>query len=204
MKAIPKIIFLNFIFLCLIFQNSLAQDSNPKPRDLYVNLGFNYVPIDYIGGPSVGLSLYSPDKKLSFNFRYDMGFSFGRGSVVQTIDTVSYITDDNKISLQKYNIRTYIEAEYLLKKFKQHSVYASAGLGWIFPGETLNYLLNEETGYYNLTLATRYKFSWFSIEPRVFIPVFNDNELYKGGSHHPTLFPLSVSLIYKFKPSTKE
>lgn len=204
MKTTIKIVFLSLLFICVFSATSPAQDIKPKPRDLYINLGFNYVPFDYIGGPSLGLSLYSPDKRLAFNFRYDMGLSFGRGSSAQLIDTTMVVVGDNKISLQQYNVRTFIEAEYLLKKMNRHSVYASAGLGWIFPGETHNYLLNEETGYYNLTLAARYKFSWFSIEPRFFVPVFNGNKYNLGRSLRSTLFPLSVSLIYKFKPSAKE
>ena len=192
-----------FLFTCLIMLNlsflaSSAQENKLLKRDLYIDLGFKYTPFDYIGGPAFGLSLYSPDKKLAFNFRYDIGFSIGKGIDTEVIDSIYISTPQEHFSIQNFQVRTFLEAEYLLWKADRQKLFASAGLGWNYMGLDQKVLLNESSGYYCLTIAAKYKINWFYIEPRVDIPI---SEFKYSGDK---LFPASIALIYRFKPKKVE
>lgn len=189
-----------YVLIFFVFQFALtvnAQDKKPLDRDLYIDLGFKYVPFDYIGGPAFGLSYYSPDKKLSINFRYDIGFSIGKGVDADVIDTMIFQSPQDHFSIQQFQVRTFLEAEFLVWKSDKQKLFASAGLGWNYLGLDEKYLLNETSGYYCITVAAKYKLSWFYIEPRIDIPLSYDE-------HEQKLFPGSIALIYRFKPVKKE
>lgn len=195
-KRSIQIIWLSVFFFITML--AYAQDTKPLSRDLYIDLGFNYVPIDYIGGPALGLSYYSPDKKLSINLRYDIGFSIGKGIDSFKIDSILINTPQDHFSLQQFQVRTFLEAELLVWKSNKQKLFASAGFGWNYVGLDPKYILNESSGYYCLTVAAKYKISWFYIQPRIDIPVFNNSNI------NERLFPGSIALIYRFKPVSKE
>lgn len=195
-RRLSQIVLLSIILLMSVLAK--AQDNKPLARDLYIDFGFKYVPIDYIGGPALGLSYYSPDKKLSINLRYDIGFSIGKGTDSFEIDSIMFSSPQDHFSLQQFQVRTFLEAELLIWESNKNKLFASAGLGWNYVGLDQKYLLNESSGYYCLTVAAKYKISWFYIEPRVDIPVFNNSYT------NVRLFPGSIALIYRFKPITKD
>ena len=60
-KAIRTLLLLSFLQIVLFTK---AKEHKQLKRDLYLDVGFKYIPFDFIGGPALGLSLYSPDKRL--------------------------------------------------------------------------------------------------------------------------------------------
>jgi len=195
-NRLNQIILLSIFILITMLAS--AQDKKPLARDLYIDFGFKYVPIDYIGGPALGLSYYSPDKKLSINLRYDIGFSIGKGIDSFEIDSIMISNPQDHFSLQQFQVRTFLEAELLVWESNKQKLFASAGFGWNYVGLDPKYILNESSGYYCLTVAAKYKISWFCIQPRIDIPVFNNSYI------NERLFPGSIALIYRFKPVSKE
>lgn len=196
-NRIKRFVLLFFLIQTIVIVN--AQDKKPLDRDLYIDFGFKYVPIDYVGGPVFGLSYHSPDKKLSINMRYDIGISIGRGSHFDVIDTIIFKGPENHFSIQQFQVRTFLEAELLVWESNKRKLSASAGLGWNYLGWDQMYLLNEASGYYCITIAAKYKLSWFYIEPRIDISISN-NTYYSDEK----LFPGSIALIYRFKPKERE
>ena len=113
------------------------------------------------------------------------------------IDTMIFQSPQDHFSIQQFQVRTFLEAEFLVWKSDKQKLFASAGLGWNYLGLDEKYLLNETSGYYCITVAAKYKLSWFYIEPRIDIPLSYDE-------HEQKLFPGSIALIYRFKPVKKE
>lgn len=200
MKNSQKAIRTLLLLSCLQFVLSAkAQEHKPLKRDLYLDVGFKYIPIDFIGGPVFGLSYHSPDKKLSFNLRYDVAFSIGKKTqAIVFPDSISYIAIDDHFSLENFQVRTYLESEYLVWQKTHKKLSAGVGLGWIYLGDYSKLILNEESGYYCLSLSLKYKWSWFYIEPRIDVPIKTNSRI------HDYNFPGSIALIYRFKPKANE
>src|SRR3972149_1143754 len=178
MKRKYVLIILSIIFSTL---TGITQKSTVN-YDIYLDFGLKYTPIEYLGGPILGISLDNPQNKIAFNLRNDIIFAVG----VLKNDPVSpyQITD--------YHTYNYLDIDY---KFSP-KIRLSAGMGWIYEGKKENYKLNEESGYPSITLAFKYKVSWLTMEIRGDIPFEKYNKVIDQGH----LFPISFGFTYKFLP----
>ncbi len=193
------------LLLTLVQANSHAQESNPPPAtsqeyDLNLEAGIKYVP--YLGGVSMGLSLYSPHKSLAFNLRNDILLSVGPPDIPVGIPPTTPIQLQPFV-ITHFHTQTYLEAEYRVLQKKNKSLSLQAGYGWIYNGINRNLLLNAESGYSVFTTAVSFKPSWFTLELRGDIPL-NASYHTKLSGTTDRLFPVAIGIKYRFKPRKHE
>ena len=173
----------NQILIILILFFSIEIYGQDKIK-IYSNLGVKYTPLEYLGGPLVGLSVGKPNGKLMWNFRKDIIFS---------IEKLNYGVNNNLIfNLTNYHTYNYLDVDY--KFSSKASVFI--GGAWIYEGKTHNTVLNSQSGYYAATLGLKYKIDWLTFELRGDIPL----EKYVSYIDQGHLFPVSFALYYKFRP----
>lgn len=192
------------LLLTLVQAVSHAQETKPvaasKGYDLNLDVGIKYVP--YLGGVSMGLSLYSPHKSLAFNLRNDILLSVGPPDIPVGIPQTTPIQLQPFV-ITHFHTQTYLEAEYRVLQKKNKSLSLQAGYGWIYNGINRNLLLNAQSGYSVFTTAVSFKPSWFTLEVRGDMPL-NANYHTKLSGTTDRLFPVAIGIKYRFKPRKQE
>lgn len=197
-KVAKKILFVFFLGGCFInvMQAQNKIDSVKEKYDFYIETGAMFTPF----GPCLGLSFEHPNKALSFLVRSDFWFRFGKYTYVDT--NGNYISEKN-YSITEYHSLLYFDAEYKFNKMFKFPLMFGAGYGWIYLGNRENYTFDRYSGYGVITLKFRYAYSWLGIEARGNIPIKN-NYFTKYNNTADRLFPLQISLLYRFKPKNKK
>lgn len=167
--------------IMIITVQATAQEAK-SDTDLFFNIGLKYVPIDWISGPLLGLSIDKASSKFAYNLRHDILLKIGRSSqsstsgfVLTSFGTLSYFDIDFKLT----------EADRLV-----------TGVGWIYGRNGENTKFNQENGYAVITLGYKRRVSWINIEIRGDIPIQNQTQ--EILLQHT--YPISFALIYKFSP----
>ena len=198
-----KRVFTIFILFALNNIYSQEKDTSLIKSNFFLNIGFSYIPLDYIGGPSIGLTLTNKEKPLGITLRSDYLIKIGRGSFYNAFDTITNtpisITQSDKIEVLRFNQLIYIDIEYKLNKKPKCPLIAGLGFGWINTGEIENILLNRYHGYATLSPKLSYRHSWISFELRGNIPI--KNNYFKSYYPFQRLVPLEFSMYYRFNPA---
>lgn len=196
-----KTFILTIILMCSIFyfdlQANILRDTTNK-YNFYFNIGFSYIPfVDNIAGPLIGLSLSNPKKSLGFFVRTD--FLISIGSKLDVIDTsAGFSIPTYKYGLLKYNNIVYGDIEYNLSKVTNIPLTIGLGYGWIYLGERENFRFNRDYGYAVLSPKLIYQYSWILFELRGNIQL--QKEYFQKYYNYKRLFPIEISLIYRFAP----
>ena len=184
-SCMKRIIIILGFFIC-ISGYSQQQES----YSLFFSIGYKYTPLEYLGGPSFGLSLYNLDRRISINLRNDIIFSIGKNY------NFSGMSDLEFYGITDYHTYNYLDIDY---GFKNEKVIVSCGLGWIYTGRNENIKLNSDYGYLTSTVSVQYKYKWLIAELRGDIPLIK-YEKHLNQINHGLLFPVSIAFIYKFSP----
>ena len=163
---------------------SFAQVSETQ-CGFFIDAGIKYTPVEYLGGPSLGLYYQGRSQKFSAGVRKDFILSVGKTN-----------STDNSYKLTKYYTYNYLDFFYAVKG----DFRLGAGLGWIYDGKTENIKFNSDYGYASGTVAARYKFSWLSAELRADIPLEKRRPEIDQGH----LFPVSLAFLYSFSPAKNQ
>lgn len=171
--------------LIIVFLSAVHVSSQSKD-DIYninLELGIKYTPIEWIGGPLLGLGLESESKKVGVHFRNDIVLSVGQDPI-QTESTYRLV---------RYHTYNYLDIDYKLT----NKLSTGAGIGWIFlVGE--NNRFNSENGYTIATVFLKYNIKWLTFELRGDIPLEQYEEKKVVGPEF--LFPVSLGCYYSFSP----
>lgn len=100
--------------------------------------------------------------------------------------------------LEVYKHLIYGDIEYNFYVTRKIPLILGLGYGWIYLGERENFRFNRDFGYAVLSPKLIYKYSWISFEIRGNIPI--QREYFQWHYNFERLFPVEVSLIYRFKP----
>ena len=148
-----KKIFIGLILLLNSFYAATAQSDKVNEKyDLYIDIGLKYA-FD-ISGIALGLSIYSPSKKLSLSFRQDFLASIGaKDYYIGLNDSSNLFIQTNKIDFVRYHTQNYFELAYIVHP----KITTSLGYGWVFAGSKENVRFNRDYGYPILSLAVSYQ-----------------------------------------------
>lgn len=172
------------LFLAIIFINFVIYGQ--EKSNLYVNFGMKYTPLEYMGGPLIGISAGKPNGKFMWNFRKDIILKISKLNLNNTSNLNYNLTD--------YNTYNYLDVDYkITEKF-----YATAGFSWISRQITYNSLSNSpQPVYFAATVAVKYKIDWLTLELRGDIPLEKNISNLIDQGH---IFPVSLALYYRFRP----
>ena len=193
-----KIVIFTSMFLYLFFTLT-AQEKEPKNK-LYLDIGTAYLPIDYVGGPSLGLTVINKKYDFGFTIRNDYMIRLERGYTYDTISTnffgVNY--GGQKIEIHDYYKLFYFDAFINLENYIHTPFSFGVGYGWINTNYQSNTMFNPECGYAVLSVKADYKISWLTLEIRGNIPIKKNY----FDSYYPynNLFPIEISAFYRFRP----
>ncbi len=204
MKPFPIYIMMLLMFhvIKIFAQENFIQNSNKKERySLCVDIGAKSVFLAV--GPSIGLSLYSPHKKVSFNLRGDFPIEIGRDYSIQfaPLDTnylYPFIVVDRKVSVLRLMKFTYFDIDYRLTN-KQNKLFIGTGMSIVNRDIDELYGLNSSFQLRNticVTTSVKYNISWFFLELRGDIPI------QKFHYNYFDPWPVSLALMYRFKPKS--
>lgn len=164
-----------------------AQTSEKKPYRLHGLVGAKYVP--NVGGVSLGVSLYSPDRPLGFSIRNDILLALGQPSwTVVNGQTNVFLEDDFQI--MQFWRQNYVEAFYNVLKKSNKMLAVHLGYGYIRGGkrQTLDFIKHS---YSVATVALHYSpDNRFNIEMRGDMPL--------SGGAGDKLWAASIALLYDF------
>lgn len=181
------------IIIVFLFFYSTVVFSQTNNYNLYLDVGYKTIILDKGCGPVFGLSFYSPDKKISLSLRNDIIFDIGKATYADT----NGINKSEKLEILDYRTQSYFEGEYKFR-IKNTLLFTCLGVGWRYLGDSENFRLNRETGYFTLTPSVKYNIDWFTLELRGDIPL--KDKYFKKYNGTERLFPVSFTLIYRFKP----
>ncbi len=117
----------------------------------------------------------------------------------QLIDSVGNIHQSQNYQITNYHTLNYFEINYHLSTLKGDPILIGLGYSWIYNGIGENIRFITDYGYSALSISAKYFISWYIIEFRSDIP-FDINE-FSGWKTGSTLFPLSLVVMYRFKPN---
>jgi len=169
------------ILTWILCSSNIKAQVNEHKSNFYIDIGAKYTPIEYLGGPSIGLHYQDCSQKFSFGLRKDFILSIGK-----------FDMENSPYQLTRFNTYNYIDIFYSVKS----DIKMGTGLGWIYEGGGENLKLNKEYGYPSASVIFQYKVSWFYAEIRGDIPL----EKRRSEIDQGHLFPVSVALIYSFIP----
>ena len=170
------------IFVLYFFDSKISAQEEGQKSFFYLNIGTKYTPIEYLGGPSIGLYFQERSDKFSIGLRKDLIMSVGKSD-----------QSNNFYQLTKYYTYNYLDIFY---KFKEKMKFG-AGFGWIYDGKRENIKLNKVYGYASASIVIQYKIAWLFTEIRGDLPLEKSRPEIDQGH----LFPVSIALIYSFIPS---
>lgn len=191
------------VLLLACFKFLIAQEYSEVKKDyfdLYVDLGYKSAVIDFISGPIIGLSIYNPDKPFCFSYRNDFLISLGKHTYIDSTNQIQ--VSSNKFEILQFITQSNFEFGYRLPYLKGKPLTLGTGLGWINLGDRENVRFNKDYGYMTLSISIKYKLSWFLIELKGDIAFKND--YYNLYRYYDKPIPVSLGLIYRFKPKNNE
>lgn len=178
----------------------LSYSQSENKYKVFVDFGYKTTLIDFqINGPVFGLSIYSPNRKLSLNLRNDILFEIGKRSYVP--DTTGLVIKSEKYEIIDYRTQNYIECDYKFDLGK-HKLFTGLGIGWRYLGDDKNYRFNRDYGYLTFSTSVKYNIDWFILELRWDIPLRDDYYRKYNGTYR--LFPVTFALYYRFRPKKIE
>ena len=182
------------LILSYITQAQLAETKVQK-RDVFLLTGFKVVPIDWLAGPSIGVSWFSPDKALSVEIRRDYLISIGQ----QTADNNGVIVPiQEKMEITQFFRQSSLYLNYRIQVPRMKWISLGIGLSSTNMGDRENLIFSSDYSYHAISATIQFPISWFVLELKGDYEFKND--YYYSNLLRITPIPFSVGILYRFHP----
>lgn len=173
----------SYILLFLVqLINGICTAQNKDAISFHFQAGVKYTPLEYLGGPALGLNMKLPNERINLSIRKDMIFSLASEE------------NDTRYVISDYHTYNYLTIGYGIV---DNLIMLGAGAAWIYNGTGENRLFNPGSGYYAITTFVRYAINPLDVELRGDIPIGTNQKVFDQGYLSPVSLAVTYSLHLK-------